>query len=498
MITDFGVAKALSMSSNAEGGHATSLGVALGTPAYMAPEQATADPSVDHRADIYAFGVLAYELLTGQPPFTGRNAQNLLAAHVTETPEQITRLRSAIPPALGALVMRCLEKRAADRPQAAMDLVHSLDQINTPSGGTMPTSAIAAMSARIGDAPASSRRWLIAVPIVVLLLVGAWFARARLSGGSDARSIAVLPMDVGGDTAHAYLADGLANELTTRLTKIPGLAVRAYSSSKSMRGRGARDAGKELSVASVLTARALALDPSLAEAHAESGTLRLWYDYDSVGAAREFEQALKLDSANSTAGVWYPFVLRVALNLPDSAIAVSNRAVLLNPGNLTVLSNSMDTASLRTIGVSAAAERCRTLTRLGGVDVATECEANRQIVAGNRAEAVRLTHTLKVPDDFRVLHARLATRLATYGDRAGAERELEAALEASKHEYIREDEIATAYYRLGDREQSIAWWQKAVDSNGAQVLWLAYADEFAALRTDPRVQAMLKKAGAIK
>src|SRR5207237_998492 len=119
MVTDFGVAKALSASTNADQGSMTSLGVALGTPAYMSPEQASADPSVDHRADIYSFGVLAYELLTGQPPFAGRTPQHLLAAHVTEAPEAITRRRASLPPALAALVMRCLEKRPADRPQSA-------------------------------------------------------------------------------------------------------------------------------------------------------------------------------------------------------------------------------------------------------------------------------------------------------------------------------------------------------------------------------------------
>jgi len=130
MVTDFGVAKALSASTNAEHGGMTSLGVALGTPAYMSPEQASADPSVDHRADIYSFGVLAYELLTGQPPFAGRTPQNLLAAHVTETPEAINKRRASLPPALAALVMRCLEKRPADRPQSASELVHALDDIS--------------------------------------------------------------------------------------------------------------------------------------------------------------------------------------------------------------------------------------------------------------------------------------------------------------------------------------------------------------------------------
>lgn len=239
MITDFGVAKALSMSSNAEEGSVTSIGIALGTPAYMSPEQASADPAVDLRADIYSFGILAYELLTGQPPFVGRTPQNLLAAHVTETPEYVTKRRTAIPPGLGALVMRCLEKRAADRPQSAVELMHALDQVNTPSGGTVPTMVLRGTQTAATSAPPESIRWIAIAAVLVAVIAGGWFAISKVGGASSARSIAVLPMDVGRDTAHAYLADGLSAELATRLTKIPGLAVRAYSSSQAMRGRTA-------------------------------------------------------------------------------------------------------------------------------------------------------------------------------------------------------------------------------------------------------------------
>src|SRR5438445_1661107 len=110
MVTDFGVAQALSASTRG-GTNLTSMGVALGTPAYMSPEQASADPQVDHRADIYSWGVLAYELLTGQPPFASRPPQAMLVAHVSETPELVTKRRASIPAPLAQLVMRCLEKR---------------------------------------------------------------------------------------------------------------------------------------------------------------------------------------------------------------------------------------------------------------------------------------------------------------------------------------------------------------------------------------------------
>lgn len=144
MVTDFGVAKALDASTVHHGdGTITSRGIALGTPAYMAPEQAAADPAMDQRVDLYAFGALAYELLTGQSPFAGRTPQAMLAAHVAEAPEPIVRRRPALPPALASLVMRCLEKRAADRPQSASDVVQLLDSINTPSGGTTPAATTA-------------------------------------------------------------------------------------------------------------------------------------------------------------------------------------------------------------------------------------------------------------------------------------------------------------------------------------------------------------------
>jgi len=142
VVTDFGVAKAVDTARTA-GGNAktglTSLGVALGTPAYMSPEQATADPHVDHRADIYAFGCVAYEMLAGSSPFAGRPPQQLLAAHVIETPEPLLKRRGAVPNALAALVMKCLEKRAGDRPQSADELISALDSIATPSGGITPT-----------------------------------------------------------------------------------------------------------------------------------------------------------------------------------------------------------------------------------------------------------------------------------------------------------------------------------------------------------------------
>ena len=137
VVTDFGIAKAISASkTQAKGATLTMVGTSIGTPVYMAPEQAAGDPGTDHRADIYSWGVMAYELLTGHPPFHGLTPHKLLAAHMGETPAPVTLHRGDIPAPLAELVMRCLAKEPDARPQHASDLVRVLE--NVTSGTAMP------------------------------------------------------------------------------------------------------------------------------------------------------------------------------------------------------------------------------------------------------------------------------------------------------------------------------------------------------------------------
>ena len=170
LVTDFGVAKAVSESTGRN--TITTLGVAVGTPTYMSPEQAAADPHVDHRSDIYAVGVMAYELLAGRPPFTGATPQQVLAAHVTEAPDPLIKRRPGISPALNDAIMRCLEKRPADRWQTAGELLHALEPMATPTGGVTPTDTrpIAAV------ARPKTRRWIaVGAAGVVVVAAAAWF-----------------------------------------------------------------------------------------------------------------------------------------------------------------------------------------------------------------------------------------------------------------------------------------------------------------------------------
>jgi len=184
VVTDFGVAKALTASAGGQHAGITSMGVTLGTPTYMAPEQASADPNMDHRVDVYAFGIMAYEMMTGAPPFTGRSPQAVLGAHLVSIPEPVTHHRPGLPPGLSALIMRCLQKHAADRPQTAGDLMAMLDTLTTPSGGTVPIIATTQPVRRLSGAVAQQgRRWGTIVAVGAAAAAFAiWIWASRPSG----------------------------------------------------------------------------------------------------------------------------------------------------------------------------------------------------------------------------------------------------------------------------------------------------------------------------
>ncbi len=233
LVTDFGVAKAVSEATGRD--KLTTAGIALGTPSYMSPEQAAADPHIDHRADVYALGALAYELLTGRPPFIAATPQAVLAQHISQQPEPIARHRSVVPPHLDSLVMRCLAKKPADRWQTADELIPQFEGLATPSVGLTPTGLepAATLVAR------SKRRVLVAGAFMVAITALVVLRGSVNDEPVDVPAVAVLPFEMQGATADdTLLFDAIHSEILTKLFQVPGLRVRARSSVLGYRGAG--------------------------------------------------------------------------------------------------------------------------------------------------------------------------------------------------------------------------------------------------------------------
>jgi eukaryotic-like serine/threonine-protein kinase len=263
VVTDFGVAKALSASAtHAPGRTLTAVGTSVGTPAYMAPEQALGDVTTDHRADLYSWGIVAYEVLSGAHPFADRvTAQGLVSAHIGETPRALWQLNVDVPREISDVVMQCLAKDPLQRPATAKELLARLGSIVTPSESRSGRAKFGRPAGTPAGAFGAKRRWVTAVVALglVVAIMAALLARSRSDDGGDGegglRSIAVLPFaDLSADRTSAYLGDGVAETLINALSRVPGLTVSGRTSAFTFRGRenDLQAIGEQLGVSAVL------------------------------------------------------------------------------------------------------------------------------------------------------------------------------------------------------------------------------------------------------
>jgi serine/threonine-protein kinase len=215
MVADFGIGKALSQA----GGEITATGIAVGTPAYMSPEQATAENTVDGRSDLYSLGCVLYEMLSGEQPFTGPNAQAVITKRFMSPIPQVRVVRD-VPEAVDETVTRALARTPVDRFPSAAEFVEALRTIQggtgtTPEGGT----AVVEKSA------------------------------------ADRKSIAVLPLaNMSADPENEYFSDGMTEEIINALAKLQGVHVASRTSSFTFKGKeiDVREIGEKLGVSSVL------------------------------------------------------------------------------------------------------------------------------------------------------------------------------------------------------------------------------------------------------
>ena len=253
LIADFGVAKALHAATRAELPQATitDLGLIIGTPAYMSPEQAVGDPNVDHRADLYALGVMAFELITGRHPFGSTSPGAMVSAQLSQTPPPVARERRDTPPALSGLIGKLLAKDPADRPPTAEAVQIMLQQIGgalSDGGGRNKSRLLPAVIA-LGALLLAGTLW------VLLSRRGAPAAPSAEAASPGVKSVAVLPFqNIGGDSTTNYFSQGIAEELISALGRLSGLRVASRTSAFAAGAASTdlREIGRRLEVGAVL------------------------------------------------------------------------------------------------------------------------------------------------------------------------------------------------------------------------------------------------------
>jgi eukaryotic-like serine/threonine-protein kinase len=254
LLADFGIARALAADPFPDG-TLTQTGTTVGTPQYMSPEQAAGERDVTPRTDIYSLGAVCYEMLAGEPPFTGATAQAVVAKMMSGEPPSVRRTRPSVPEAVDIAIRKALAPVPADRFASAADFARAVEaaERRAMTGG--------------GDGPATGRRGrrvpagVALLCLVILVGVGVLFAWRRHAAGAPPAAgvgpvgLAVLPFDTEGDTANAYLATGITDEIRGKLSALPALRLIASTSSNQYRHtqKPAEQIGRELGVRYLLT-----------------------------------------------------------------------------------------------------------------------------------------------------------------------------------------------------------------------------------------------------
>jgi eukaryotic-like serine/threonine-protein kinase len=254
LVADFGVARALEGGGDATANTLTAPGVAIGTPAYMSPEQASGEREVDARTDVYALGSVVYEMLAGEPPFTGASAQAVITKRFATGAPSVSVLRDGVPPALASAIATALERSPADRYATAAAFGSALELAEHPQGGR----SMAAGSPRFARRPAVIAAVVVVIAVVAAGGVLAWhYYRGLGPAVAGPVGVAVLPFEVVGDTANAYFAAGITDEIRSKLSQLPSLRLIASASSNQYlhTAKPQEQIGRELGVHYLLTGR---------------------------------------------------------------------------------------------------------------------------------------------------------------------------------------------------------------------------------------------------
>jgi TolB-like protein/Flp pilus assembly protein TadD len=251
VVADFGIARAIT----AAGGETlTGTGVAIGTPAYMSPEQAAGSRDLDGRSDLYSLGCVLYEMLAGQPPFTGPTVESVVHQHLAVEPPNVTSIRPAVPASVAAALQRALAKTPADRFNPVALFAEAIAP-RASAGVTTPPASAAAVPAKRSRRRLALLGLAAVVTIAGAVAVSRWLRPGASGSHRPLTAIAVLPFEnLSGEGPQAYFAPGLQDELLTQLSKVAALTVISRTSVMGYQGtaKPLREIAAELGVGSVV------------------------------------------------------------------------------------------------------------------------------------------------------------------------------------------------------------------------------------------------------
>jgi TolB-like protein/tRNA A-37 threonylcarbamoyl transferase component Bud32 len=411
LVADFGIALA---SSHAAGSRLTETGMSLGTPAYMSPEQAMGEREITARADVYALGCVTYEMLLGEPPFTGPTAQAIVARIMTADAPSLTAQRRTIPPAIDRVVHRALERLPADRYDSAADFASAL-----ASAHAQPVS------------PASSAprqlRYLGLAGIGALIALGL-FAGLRLRGerrpANDTaeerrRVVAVLPFrNLSQDTAQQYFSAGMTEEITTQLSRVAALRVlgRAATAQYDSAANKLARMAKELGVGSVV-----------------DGSVRL--------AGNRVRIAVELTDVHSGQSLWSEQYDRQLSDLFEVQDDVAHQVT-------TALETTLTPAEAKRVAHAPTSNMAAYQLYLRAIALL----ASRRSENAARAELLR--QAIQLDSNFAGAHAHLS-RTWMFRGVAGERAYIDSGFIAARKAIALDSELADGYFALGDLESIV-------------------------------------------
>jgi len=586
MVTDFGIALA---AGAAPGERLTATGLMVGTPEYMSPEQAAGERALDPRSDVYSLGCVLYEMLAGEPPYTGPTAQAVIAKRFTDPVPAIRRVRPMVPPAVEQALMKALARIPADRFASAAALADALTrsaggQPRSPSVAVLPflnlstdpeneffadgiTEDVIAQLSKIRSLKVISRTSVmpfkkreqslreigLTLDVATLLEGSVRRAGSRVrivaqlidaetdrhlwaeTYDRDLTDIFAIQTDVALQIAAALEAE-LSHEERTRIRKEPTDDVEAYQlyllgrhcilrwtqegvdkGLKYLEQAVARDPNYALAYATIAqaytdiglgvagslpseeafqrakaaVARALELDPGLAEAHAALGHLRYVCDYDWAGAEQELKRAIELNPNSGNAYDFYGLMLS-ALERYDEAIEMQRRAHELDP-----LAHRMDivTTLLR---AGRYDEALRAVTRVLEVEphfaLAHATLGWAYLLKGMPDQGlIALQKAVSLSPESTLYLAQLGQAFAMVG-RTEQAREVLRQLDGLSHQrYVSPYHLAYVYTGLGEHDRAMDWLERACEERAGGVFGMKGSFLFIPLRSHPRFKALLRK-----